>query len=77
VSNIRTADQVAELYGVAKSTVHRWVKNGGFDPAPTVVPSPSGERDRILFDVDAVVAQYEREFPTMGDAARLEAFRRG
>ncbi len=56
-----TPAEVAVLYGVAKSTVHRWVENGAFDPAPMILPSPSGERDRVLFDRDAVAKQFREE----------------
>lgn len=82
-----TAEQVAQLYGVAKSTVYRWYESGAFDVEPTTIPSPSGTRDRLLFDRDAVGKQYEKEMlsphdltPTEtieGRRGRLEAFLRG
>jgi transposase len=56
-----TAREVAELYGVNVVTVYRWVEAEMFDKAPTKLPSPSGERDRLLFDRAAVLAQHERE----------------
>jgi hypothetical protein len=56
-----TADEVAELYGVHRSAVYRWVASDAFDPAPITIPSPSGQRDRILFDRDAVAKQFEAE----------------
>lgn len=80
-----TPAEVAVLYGVAKSTVHRWVESEAFDPAPMVLPSPSGERDRVLFDRDAVVKQFEAEMLDPRDLTpavmledrklRLKAFR--
>ena len=56
-----TAAEVAALYKVHVSTVYRWVEADAFDVAPTVIPSPSGTRDRLLFDRSAVLAQHERE----------------
>lgn len=56
-----TAQEVAELYGVAKSTIYRWYESNLFDQEPTVLPSPSGNRDRLLFDREAVGDQFTRE----------------
>jgi hypothetical protein len=56
-----TAAEVAALYRVHVSTVYRWAEADAFDVAPTVIPSPSGTKDRLLFDRAAVLAQYERE----------------
>lgn len=55
------AEEVALLYGVAKTTVYRWYENDLFDTAPQVLPSPSGTRDRLLFDRAAVGKQFETE----------------
>lgn len=81
------AEEVALLYGVAKSTVYRWYENNLFDVDPTVLPSPSGSRDRLLFDRPSVAAQFERELLAPGDlipdetrkrrTEALEAFRAG
>lgn len=57
-----TADQVAELYGVGRTTVYRWVDNGMFaEDVITRMKSPSGERDRVLFDREATAIQFENE----------------
>jgi predicted site-specific integrase-resolvase len=56
-----TAREVAELFGVALPTVHRWIKAGLFDVAPTMIPSPSGGRDRPMFDRVAIMMQFDRE----------------
>ena len=56
-----TADEIARLYGVAKTTVYRWYEADAFEVAPTVIPSPSGTRDRLLFDRAAVAKQFEEE----------------
>jgi len=83
MTNVRTADQVAELYGRDRTTVFRWVKAGLFDPAPTIIPSPSGARDRVLFDVEAVAKQFEQEMTASkgrlleAHREKLEKFRRG
>lgn len=58
---LMTAPEVAKLFGVALPTVHRWVKNELFDVAPKMVTSPSGGRDRPMFDRAAVMAQFDRE----------------
>lgn len=81
------AEEVALLYGVAKSTVYRWYEADAFDVEPQVIPSPSGTRDRLLFDRDAVAEQFETEMLDPADllspetkAARktaLEAFLNG
>lgn len=55
------AERVAELYGVTRTTVYRWVHREFFDPAPTTIATPSGTRDRILFDAGQVARQYRRE----------------
>jgi len=56
-----SAREVAELYRVHIATVYRWVDQGAFDVPPTVIPSPSGRRDRLLFDRAAVLKQHEKE----------------
>jgi hypothetical protein len=56
-----TAEQVASLYGVAKTTVYRWYENDLFAVPPQVLPSPSGTRDRLLFDRAAVGKQFQEE----------------
>lgn len=57
-----TADQVAELYGVGRTTVYRWAEQGMFDNGVIVrMPSPSRERDRLLFDRVATAAQFQKE----------------
>lgn len=56
-----TAEQVASLYGVAKTTVYRWYDNDLFTTPPQVLPSPSGTRDRLLFDRAAVGKQFQEE----------------
>ena len=56
-----TADEIAKLYGVAKTTVYRWYEADAFEVAPTVIPSPSGTRDRLLFDRAAVAEQFRDE----------------
>lgn len=56
-----TAEQVASLYGVAKTTVYRWYENDLFTVPPQVLPSPSGTRDRLLFDRAAVGKQFQEE----------------
>ena len=82
-----TAEEIATLYGVHKTTVYRWVEANAFDAAPTVIASPSRERDRLLFDRAAVAVQFEKEMldpadliPDESRAVRLkhlEAFRAG
>lgn len=69
-----TAEQVAVLYGVAKSTVYRWYENDLFDVDPQVVPSPSGTRDRLLFDRDAVAEQFETEMLDPDSTLRSETY---
>lgn len=56
-----TADEVAALYGVHKATVYRWVKLKAFKRPPLMIPSPSGERDRLLFDRNATLRQHKEE----------------
>lgn len=56
-----TAQHVAELYGVTRMTVYRWHHQGLFTVTPVVIPSESGERDRVLFDRAAVAEQYYDE----------------
>lgn len=72
----RTVDQVAKLYDVGRATVYRWVDHGLFWKAPTIIPSPSGARDRILFEADTVAEQFRKEvLVAVGDAEkRLEEF---
>jgi hypothetical protein len=54
------AEEVAALYGVAKSTVYRWYEADAFDSgAVTAIPNP--QRDRLLFDRKRVGKQFERE----------------
>lgn len=79
-NNVRTIDQVAALYGVHRTTVYRWVRNNAFDVAPTIVPSPSRQRDRVLFDSKAVVKQFRKDVPPAAREAaadRLKEFVRG
>jgi hypothetical protein len=71
----RTVDQVAKLYDVGRATVYRWVENRLFWTAPTIIPSPSGERDRILFDADKVAEQFQQEIGGSAEAdERLAEF---
>lgn len=57
-----TAREVAELYGVNIVTVHRWVKRKLFDKGVvTSFPSPSGRRERVIFDRKLLLEQHERE----------------
>lgn len=87
IKNPATAEQVALLYGVAKSTVYRWYENDAFDVPPLSMPSPSGTRDRLIFDRETVAKQYEKEvldprskMPTdlrNERKQKLEAFRAG
>lgn len=58
------AREVAELYKVHISTVYRWIESKAFDPEPTVVPSPTGQKDRVFFDRAAVMDQHRRETAT-------------
>lgn len=58
-----TAAEVAELYGVDKVTVYRWVKTGQFD-AGVVTTFPGAVRDRVIFDRALTLAQHEREAAT-------------
>lgn len=60
MKKVLTAPEVASLYGVDKSTVHRWIERGLL-PEPTLLPSPSGQRDRPLFDAAAIGALFEEE----------------
>lgn len=55
-----TALEVAELYGVDKVTVYRWVKRNLFD-AGIVTTFPGAVRDRFIFDRAKVLAQHARE----------------
>lgn len=56
-----TASQVAWLYRVHKATVHRWFADGLFTHTPVIMPSPSGTRDRVLFNSDDIARQYADE----------------
>lgn len=86
-NTLAKAEEVASLYGVAKSTVYRWYENSLFDVEPTVLPSPSGNRDRLLFNRPAIAEQFERELLAPGDiipdetrqrrSEALEVFRAG
>ena len=60
-TKLATVDQVAKLYEVDRTTVWRWHHNDLFSAPRQSLPSPSGQRDRILFDVTAIVHQYRRE----------------
>lgn len=71
-----TAEQVAALYGVAKTTVYRWYENDLFEVPPQVLPSPSGTRDRLLFDRAAVGKQFETELLAPKDLIPDETRRR-
>lgn len=71
---LATAEQVAVLYGVAKSTVYRWYENDLFDTDPIVIPSPSGNRDRLLFGREAVAKQFMREMLSPDNVLPLEMF---
>lgn len=60
-AKLAQAERVAALYGVSRMTVYRWANSGQFDVAPSVVSTPSGKHNRLLFDVDAVAEQYRDE----------------
>lgn len=55
-----TALEVAELYGVSKVTVYRWVSRGLFDEG-TVTTFEGNVRDRVIFDRAKVLTQHARE----------------
>lgn len=81
------AEEIALLYGVAKTTVYRWYEADAFEVMPQVLPSPSGTRDRLLFDREAIAKQFEAEMLDPKDVipeetrahrrAALEAFLNG
>ena len=54
-----STQEVADLYGVTKMTVTRWVEAGRFDPPPGRIGG--GKVVTYVFTRDAVMAQYERE----------------
>lgn len=55
-----SAQEVADLYGVTKMTVIRWIEGDRFDVAPQRIHTGTGQRKPYLFDRDAVMAQRER-----------------
>lgn len=55
-----SAQEVADLYGVTKMTVTRWIKAGRFDVPPQELHTGTGQRKPYLFDRAAVMAQRER-----------------
>lgn len=69
------AEEVATLYGVAKSTVYRWYEADAFDVgAVTAIPNP--QRDRLLFDRERIGKQFEREMLDPKDTIPDETRRR-
>jgi excisionase family DNA binding protein len=63
MSQILRADELAELLGVTRPTVHTWHRRGW-------VPGLRAGRRPVLFDLDAVLRSLERRAASSAKAAR-------